>query len=297
MHGLRAGRRGLTPRAGVLAADGRRGCRAAGARSAAARTRRATSATDDARSLVFETAPLDATIEILGAPVVTLDVASDKPLANLAVRLCDVHPDGASLRVSFGILNLTHRDGHEAPSPLVPGQRYRVRIKLNDAGFGVPARTPDQARDFHRLLADDLAEPGARDCDRLRRHARSAGAASRAPPTRCCRRCPEPETARSPKRDDRLVRAWCGSTGSASNSAPRAASTSHIDDDDPLSAVVEMRQTQTVSRGAWRTRIETHMRMSCTHDAFLLRATMRAWDGDAEIRHRAWDSKISRDFV
>ncbi len=48
-------------------------------------------------------------------------------------------PTGASLRVSFGILNLAHRDGHEAPAPLVPGQRYRVRIQLNDAGSVFPA--------------------------------------------------------------------------------------------------------------------------------------------------------------
>ena len=78
-------------------------------------------------------------IEILGAPVVTLDVAADRPVANLAVRLCDVHPDGASLRVSYGMLNLAHRDGHEAPAPLVPGRRYRVRIQLNDAGAVFPA--------------------------------------------------------------------------------------------------------------------------------------------------------------
>ncbi len=70
-----------------------------------------------------------------------------------------------------------------------------------------------------------------------------------------------------------------------------------IKDDDPLSAVAEMRQVQTVARDSWRIRIETNMRMSCTHDAFLLRATMQAWEGDAEIRRRAWDSKISRDFV
>ena len=88
---------------------------------------------------MFETAPLDARIEILGAPVVTLDIAADKPLANLAVRLCDVHPDGASLRVSYGILNLAHRDGDETPAPLVPGHRYRVRIQLNDAGAVFPA--------------------------------------------------------------------------------------------------------------------------------------------------------------
>ena len=78
-------------------------------------------------------------IEILGAPVVTLDVAADRPLANLIVRLCDVHPDAASLRVSYGILNLAHRDGHETPAPLVPGRRYQVRIQLNDAGAVFPA--------------------------------------------------------------------------------------------------------------------------------------------------------------
>ena len=93
---------------------------------------------DDARSLVFETAPLDRQIEILGAAIVTLDVASDRSLANLAVRLCDVHPDGASLRVGYGILNLAHRDGSETPAALVTGFRYRVRIQLNDAGSVFP---------------------------------------------------------------------------------------------------------------------------------------------------------------
>src|SRR5438477_6481065 len=46
---------------------------------------------------------------------------------------------GESLRVSYGVLKLTHRDGHERPAMLVVGQRYRVRIKLNDAGSVFPA--------------------------------------------------------------------------------------------------------------------------------------------------------------
>ena len=91
------------------------------------------------RSLLFETPPLDAPIEILGAAIVTLELASDKPIANLVVRLCDVYPSGESLRVSYGVLNLTHRDGHEKPAPLAAGQRYRVRIQLNDAGSVFPA--------------------------------------------------------------------------------------------------------------------------------------------------------------
>src|SRR5204862_2099890 len=94
---------------------------------------------DDMRSLVFETPPLHAPIEILGAAVVTLEIASDRPIANLVVRLCDLHPSGESLRVSYGVLNLAHRDGHEKPAPLALGQRYRVRIQLNDAGAAFPA--------------------------------------------------------------------------------------------------------------------------------------------------------------
>jgi predicted acyl esterase len=93
---------------------------------------------DDIRSLVFETPPLDTPIEIPGAPIVTLDVASDRTIANLVVRLCDVHPSGESLRVSYGVLNLTHRDGHEYPAMLVPAERYRVRIQLNNAGSVFP---------------------------------------------------------------------------------------------------------------------------------------------------------------
>ena len=64
----------------------------AGVRSGVPPTRPATNSADDARSLVFETPPLDEAIEILGAAIVTLEIASDKPIANLAVRLCDVHP-------------------------------------------------------------------------------------------------------------------------------------------------------------------------------------------------------------
>jgi hypothetical protein len=69
---------------------------------------------------------------------------------------------------------------------------------------------------------------------------------------------------------------------------------SQIDEDDPLSAVVEMRQSQTISRGTWRTRIETKMSMSCTRDAFLLRATMRASEGDTDVCSREWDYSVLR---
>lgn len=94
---------------------------------------------EDSGSLVFETAPLDAPIEIAGEAALELTVASDKPIAMVAVRLVDVAPDGAATRVSYGLLNLTHRNGHEHPEPLVPGERYRVRVPLKHVAQRFPA--------------------------------------------------------------------------------------------------------------------------------------------------------------
>jgi predicted acyl esterase len=250
---------------------------------------------DDARSMVFETAPLDERLEILGAPVVTLDIACDRPLANLVARLCDVHDDGASLRVSYGILNLAHRNSSETPEPLVPDVRYQVRIQLNDAGSVFPAGhrirlaistaywpmiwpSQDNATVtiFGGMIDLPVRPPNAAD-------------ALLAP-------LPEPETAppeqitevrQGVTRIDRIG-IELGTDGNFQ---------SQIEDDDPLSAFAEMRQTQTISRDAWQVRIETHTRMSCTYDAFELHATMRAWEGDSEVRRREWNTSVPRDLV
>ena len=93
-------------------------------------------------SLVFDSEPLPAALESLGAPVLDLAVASDRPSAMVAVCLSEVLPDGAAARVSYGLLNLTHRDSHEQPAPLEPGRACRVAVQLNDIGhrFGQGSR-------------------------------------------------------------------------------------------------------------------------------------------------------------
>ena len=71
----------------------------------------------------------------------------------------------------------------------------------------------------------------------------------------------------------------------------------HVEEDDPLSAVAELRQTQTMSRDAWHIRIQTQMRLSCTRNAFLLQGGLRAWEGANEVCRREWDRSIPRDFI
>ena len=94
---------------------------------------------DDALSACFDTAPLDQARAIAGAPRVTLTLASDRAQAQIAVRLCHVHPDGASNRITYGVLNLSHRDSHAAPTPLVPGQAVTVTLDLDHIAYRVPA--------------------------------------------------------------------------------------------------------------------------------------------------------------
>ncbi|KAF4993705.1 hypothetical protein FGRMN_6282 [Fusarium graminum] len=85
-------------------------------------------------SLVFDSQPLTEPLSYLGAPILNLRVASNKPNALVAATLSEVLPSGAVTKVSHGVLNLTHRHGHEDVRPLEPGQFYDIKLKLNHFG-------------------------------------------------------------------------------------------------------------------------------------------------------------------
>lgn len=87
-----------------------------------------TSARTMADSPAFLTAPLGKPVEILGAARLRLNFSCDKRQALVAVRLCDIAPDGSSTRVTLGLLNLTHRDSHERPAALEPGKTYTTSV-------------------------------------------------------------------------------------------------------------------------------------------------------------------------
>lgn len=83
---------------------------------------------DDARSLVFDL-PITENVEVVGVPRLRLRVASDKPVAAVAARLCEVDAEGKSWLVSYGILNLGFRAGFTAPpTRLTAGKSYDVDI-------------------------------------------------------------------------------------------------------------------------------------------------------------------------
>jgi predicted acyl esterase len=249
---------------------------------------------DDLRSLMFETPPLDAPIEILGGPIVTLDIRSDRPIANLIVRLCDVHPSGESLRVSFGVLNLTHRDGHEQPSPLVVGQLYRVRVQLNDAGsvfpMGHKIRLALSTTYWPMIWPSPETATLTIAGGTLDLPIRSPEALDVLPPL------PEPEIA-PPERPTAIRPGVQRIDRLGLELSTEGKFTFHVEEVDPLSAVAEVRRSESVSRGSWSIRLETQIRLSCSRDVFLLQGSLRAWEGENEVCHREWNRSIPRDLV
>lgn len=93
---------------------------------------------DDAKSLCFDGAKLEFDTDIVGAPIIKLTLSSNTPSGQIAVRLCDLRPDGTTAIITYGVLNLTHRNSHEFPKPLTPGQTFETSFALDQIAYRIP---------------------------------------------------------------------------------------------------------------------------------------------------------------
>lgn len=93
---------------------------------------------DDGGSLCFDTAPLDSDLPFTGIARMKLRVAADRPQAQVCVRLTDVAPDGSSAYMTFALLNLAHRESHEFPTPMTPGEYVDVDLVFKPVAQVLP---------------------------------------------------------------------------------------------------------------------------------------------------------------
>ena len=95
---------------------------------------------DEAQSLALDTGPLTAPAFIAGRT--RLRLASDRPQAQVAVRLFARDPDGWVKRISYGILNLSQGAGHAMPLPLplpmTPHRFEEVKVEVNAISKTIP---------------------------------------------------------------------------------------------------------------------------------------------------------------
>jgi len=271
---------------------------------------------DDGRSRVFDSRPLAARLEILGQAKAVLDVACDQPQALVAVRLCDVDETGASTLVARGVLNLTHREGHTSPQPLVPGQQYRVAVPLAAVAYSFP---PGHRVRLALATAQwPLVWPSPRPVtmtlltgeSRLELPVRSGRPEETPPAFLEAEEAPfpgyedleEPVSEISLRRDlgaGRVESTW-DETGrfrleDGLIHEYRGRDTYAIVEGDPLSAAATSTWELASRRGDWQARVEAKSRLTSDESGFHVTCSLDAYDGDQRVASREWEATIPRD--
>jgi putative CocE/NonD family hydrolase len=278
---------------------------------------------DDALSLTFDSAPLDQPLEILGAPVAELELAADHVSAFVAVRLTEVLPDGASALVSYGLLNLTHRNSHEEIEPLVPGERVRVRVQLNDIAhvFAAGSRV--------RVALSNAFWPIAWPSPKPVRLTVFTGVSALLLPVRGPRPEDEalaalPQAEMSPVHGRTTLRVAEPTIMQVTRDASSGRVTvRHVEDggkrridrhgwefggkvtrrfsveaDAPTSARIELEGREERGRaGGPQIRIETYQDMTCDATDFVVHARIQAFENDRPVFARTWLERIPRDGI
>ena len=277
---------------------------------------------DDGGSLVFTTAPLQDTTEIMGAARLTLRFASDKPLALVAVRLNAVAPDGASTRVTLGLLNLTHRFGHDAPVALTPGQMTEATVELDDIAQSFPAghRMAVAVSTTYYPIAFPSPEPATLTLDLSQCRLHLPIRPPQASDARLREFDPPEQAAAVPHRYDtapqthprRVTQELL--SGLYTVDFPRWTYDLHLDDigqrqtssghvrhqvteGDPLSALTTTEYTVTLHRPEGSYGHHSTGRLTCSASHFRLETEITLTEDGRQVFHRRFDESFPRDHV
>ena len=271
---------------------------------------------DDAMSLCFDTAPLEAGIDLLGAARLTLRLACDRSRAFVVARLCDVAPDGASVRIAHGMLNLCHRASFAHPMPLVPGVEvevafdidqmayrlapgHRLRLALSNSYWPFVWPSPEAAvltltggsldLPVHLGSRAEWVPPQSEAAPGWRHRVLRAGSHARRIETDLI----SGQVALICEDDGGDIENL--SHGLVSGETMRELWAVHPDD--PLCARAVHSWEQRLSRGSWRVRTLAEAEMTGTAAEFRMQARLRAWDGDTLVFDRTFDDRVPRRHV
>jgi putative CocE/NonD family hydrolase len=275
---------------------------------------------DDALSVAFDFEQLSEPLEILGSPVVRLDLEADKPQALVAVRLSEVFADGSSTLVTRGVLNLAHRESHETPSALEPGAHYAVRVLLDVAGHSFAAGSrlrvavssaywpwlwpsPEEVTlTLHSGSLEVPVRPARAEDGELPEF----GEPEHSPRLEIEERDPGP-AAHVLRRDlatglvEKVFDWDLGGSLRLIGAELETSDASHcvysIVEGDPLSAKVEFRASSGMGRGDWGILSEVTSSMTSDRDTFHVQTRLDVIESGEHIFSRDWSFSIPRDHI
>lgn len=271
---------------------------------------------DDANSCCFDSQPLENAIDLVGQAHLDLVVSSTVRQARIALRLCDVRPDGSVARISWALYKLNHQGDHTKTQLLEPGRRYQIRIAFDDCARHIPAghrlrlsistsywpilwpcaeaatiriypassmlALPVLGQDDHspvQFAPGFSCKPAARSCIREPSHKRQWHE--------------DDSGATILEIEDDFGQFHNHETGLITGSVGRE--TYRIRHNDPLSARAETHWTQEVSRGDWQVSTETRSCMYADKTHYYLDASIKAYEHGTLIFTKIFHDTIPRE--
>jgi uncharacterized protein len=271
--------------------------------------------TDDALSLCFDGAVLQEPLSLLGAARVRLRIASDRPLGFVVARLCDVAPDGTSVRIAHGMLNLCHRGSREAPEPMTPGRVEEVWFDLDqmayrlDAGHHLrlalsnsywPFVWPAPQQAVLTVSGGSLSVPVHKGSGTWQPPEPEAAPVWRHKVLRAGTARRRMETDLITGKHALVIEDDLGDVENLSHGLCTGETMSErweIHPDDPLSARAVQVWEQRLSRGDWRVKTRAEAVMTADASHLHMQAILTAWEGDEVIFRREFNDKVPRRFI
>ena len=274
---------------------------------------------DDAASLSVNSLPLESSLVIVGAAVLKFRIRSYNKHAQLAVRLNDIAPCGASTRFTYGVINLNSPHYLSAVRELSIGEWFDVDIKLDDVGYIVPVG--HQLRVSISSAYFPLIWP-SKEHAKLEIDLNKSIITLPLHDLQTVVKTPfeEPEAA-APLllRYDRQPT----NTRQVITDAMTGRVTTHIRDDfgrfcfeshgliieelceekysilpkDPFSASSEQNWTYKAQRGAWNVETRCSMQLTGGKEKFIIKAEQSAWENDKQVHHHTWEEDVARTAV
>ena len=270
-------------------------------------------ATEDRHSLVFDSLPLEAEIEMIGSPSLLLELEASEAAGQIVVRLCEVAPDGRSRRLSWGARNLALSDDFSARRsarsgvfgveiPLFAladtiGQGNRLRVAVSTSYWPMlwpPARSGRvtlhtgrcrvllPARTRSNIDGITMAEPEAARTltwNSLRKGGyRREETIDRTTGERVLTLTEDMGTGRIEEVDLSV--------------SERTTRTFRIHPDDPTSAVLETHMTCSFGREQWSAETSVRGRVSGAEGAMLVTQELEAREGERRVYAREWRDSV-----
>ncbi len=275
---------------------------------------------EDGGSLCWDTGPLSERVEILGKGEAHLEVSVDKPWALVAVRVCDVAPDGASTLIARGLLNLSRREGHDRSVPMPVDEPVLVRVPLQATAYAIPPghRIRLAVSNTYWPMAWPSPEAttltvhcGPKSTLTLPRREPSdldealtpfgAPETGTALPTEITRLRKGGRSLRRSLHDGttEVEFDWHGSgiriLATNTEMTEDSITTYRIAEGDPLSATVSCRVSVTLVRPGWNIAVRAQSTMTCDAQQFLVTSTLDAFEDDVRVHARAFTHRFPRD--